>query len=287
MRTSLPLTVVILTHNEEANLPACLESVRDWIKEIYVVDSGSNDQTQKIAARSGARILEHPFESHAKQWDWALGHLPITTEWVMGLDADQRVSPGLKEEMISLFGLGGERLKGIDGIYLKRKQIFRGQWIRHGGYYPKYLLKLFRRDCVQIDQEDLIDHHFYVPGKVLKLKEDLMEENLKERDLSFWIHKHELYAPLQAEEELRRRRNGRNESLKPSPFGNPDQRTLWQKRIWYQLPLYLRPFLYFCYRYFLQLGFLDGKQGLIFHFLHALWFRLLVDIHLDKGERKS
>jgi hypothetical protein len=120
-----------------------------------------------------------------------------------------------------------------------------------------------------------------VRGPVAKLKYDLLEANLKEDDISFWIEKHSKYARKLALEELRRRRGERPDPIKASLTGNPDERTLQIKKMWVRLPLYLRPFIYFFYRYFLRLGFLDGKQGAIFHFMHAFWFRLLVDINLD------
>ena len=107
-------------------------------------------------------------------------------------------------------------------------------------------------------------------------------ENIKENKISFWIEKHNRYAKLLAQEEIAVLSNNKNITLKPSLFGNPDQRILWQKKIWNGLPLYLRPFLYFIYRYFILLGFLDGKQGFVFHFLQAFWFRLLVDINIDE-----
>ena len=172
----------------------------------------------------------------------------------------------------------------MEGIYIKRRQIFRGRWIKHGGYYPKYLLKLFRVDRVKLNSTDLVDHHFYVRGKTLKLKHDLVEENSKEDRISFWIEKHNRYATLLAREELQRRHRARPEPIQGSVLGNPDQRTLWLKGVWYRCPAYVRPFLYFVHRYFLRLGFLDGKEGFIFHFLQAFWFRLLVDINLDELE---
>ena len=110
-----------------------------------------------------------------------------------------------------------------------------------------------------------------MPGKTAKLQYDLIEENQKEQDLGFWISKHRRFAELQAGEEYARRRNGNVWSVKPSLSGTPDQRTLWWKNLWYRLPLYLRPFLYFFYRYFLRLGFLDGKQGFTFHFFQSFW----------------
>ena len=157
-----PITVVVLTYNEEANLEDCLASVRHWAQRIFVVDSGSTDGTREIAARFGAELLQHPFETHAKQWNWALENLPIQSEWVLALDADQRVTPELARE---IGGLDTAALRGVDGIYIKRRQIFRDKWIKHGGYYPKYLLKMFRLGSVRTDARDLVDHHFYVPGK--------------------------------------------------------------------------------------------------------------------------
>lgn len=290
------LTVVILTYNEEQNLPGCLTNLKGLDCEVFVVDSGSTDRTREIAIEYGARIVQHHFKTHAKQWNWALQNLPISTEWVLGLDADQRVTPELRNEITGLFSDGAQGVRGhenleeIDGFYIKRRQVFRDKWIRHGAYYPKYLLKLFRRVRVRLDLNDLMDHHFYVEGRVAKLQHDIIEQNFKENDISFWIEKHNRYATLTACEELKRTSENLSESLTPSPIGDPDQRILWLKSIWIRLPLYFRPFLYFVYRYFLRLGFLDGKEGFIFHFLQGFWFRLLVDIKLDElraGEAKS
>jgi glycosyltransferase involved in cell wall biosynthesis len=268
----------VLTFNESENLEPCLRSVRDWATEVFVVDSGSTDDTKSIARGFGAFIYEHPFESHSRQWDWALRNLPLRGEWVLGLDADQRVSPELAVE---IQGIAGARFGEVQGVFIKRRQIFQGQWIRHGGYYPKYLLKMFRPGAVRIDENDLVDHHFHVNGPVVKFDCDLIEANRKEDDIGFWIEKHNRYARKLAIEELQRRRGLREDSIRGDWLGNPDQRTLEMKKLWLRMPLYVRPFLYFFYRYFLQLGFLDGKEGAIFHFMHAFWFRLLVDIHLD------
>lgn len=276
----LPISAIILTFNEELNLEDCLRSLSGWVGAIFVVDSGSTDRTLEIARCYGATIVSHPFETHARQWAWALANLPLSYAWVLGLDADQRVMPALRAELAQLFGIDTGRLAGLDGLYVKRRQIFRGSWIRHGGYYPKYLLKLFRAAAVHIDDHDLMDHHFYVAGPTALLANDIVEDNRKEQAISFWIAKHIRYAELHAREELRRR-TGRAWPISPALFGSPDQRVIWLKSRWYRLPLYLRPFLYFFYRYIVRLGLLDGKQGFIFHFLQAFWYRLLVDIHLD------
>jgi len=124
-------------------------------------------------------------------------------------------------------------------------------------------------------------------GRVAKLQNDLIEENQKESDISFWIDKHNRYATLLAREELQRKRDHWQDPVESSLVGNPDQRTLRLKQLWCRFPLYVRPFLYFLYRYFLRLGFLDGKEGFIFHFLQAFWFRLLVDIKLEEIQKEG
>lgn len=271
------LSVVILTYNEEANVGRCLTSLEPLQAPIFVVDSGSTDSTVAIARGAGCIVAAHPFETHAQQWAWALEHLPLETDWVLALDADQALTPELAAE---LRGLDPE--PALEGLYVKRRQVFRGRWIRHGTYYPKYLLKLFRRRCVYFDAHDFLDHHFYVGGPTRCLRHDLIEANVKEDDICFWTEKHTRYAVLVAREELCRLAAPARNPLPASLAGNPDQRTLWLKQRWRKLPLYVRPFLYFVYRYFLRLGFLDGKEGFIFHFLHSLWFRLLVDIKREE-----
>jgi glycosyltransferase involved in cell wall biosynthesis len=284
----LPITAVVLTFNEEPNLGVCLESISGWTEALVVVDSGSTDRTTDIARRHGATVLQHPFDSHARQWRWALSQLPLSSDWILALDADQRITPALRYELARCFDAAGPpQLATFDGAYIKRRQIFRGTWIRHGGYYPKYLLKLFRRSKVLIDELDLVDHHFYVNGHVVTLQNDLVEENRKEDDITFWIDKHNRYAARLAEEEQGRERQSAAALIRPSFFGAPDQRILWLKGLWSRLPLYLRPALYFLYRYALRLGFLDGKQGFIFHFMQGFWFRLLVDIKLDEARKRT
>jgi glycosyltransferase involved in cell wall biosynthesis len=280
-----PLSFVVLTFNEEKNLNACLNSVADWAREIFVVDSGSTDRTLEIARQHRARIFCHPFETHAKQWKWALENLPITSDWVLALDADQSVTAELREEIRHFLQKQTESSSIINGCYVRRRQMFRGKWIKHGGYYPKYLLKLFRRDAVLIDEGDLVDHHFRVRGNIIKLNSDVIEDNQNEADISVWIEKHNRYASLQAREEFRRARKRQDQVLQRSFWGSPDERILWLKYVWSGLPLYARPFLYFFYRYILRLGFLDGKEGFIFHFLQGLWYRLLIDVKIDELRR--
>ena len=284
---SLPLTFIVLTRNEEWNLAACLESVAGWVQEIFVVDSGSTDRTVEIAESYGAKVVTHPFETHPKQWNWALQNLPISTNWILALDADQRVTPELRQEITALFYEKNIDNSDIKGFYVIRKQIFRGRWIKHGGYYPKYLLKLFRHNAAWADENDLVDHHFRVRGEVAKLQHDIIEDNQNEADISVWVEKNNRYAILQAREEINAAHNRERRALNASLMGSPDERSLWLKNLWSHLPLFIRPFLYFSYRYFVRLGFMDGKQGFIFHFLQAFWYRLLVDIKVDELRQQN
>jgi glycosyltransferase involved in cell wall biosynthesis len=287
----VPLTVVVLTYNEERNLAACLESVAGWVGEIFVVDSGSTDRTMEIAEQYGARVLIHPFESHAKQWNWALRHVPFSYEWALGLDADHRVTPELADEIARLFHTESDSprrtvsLRELNGFYMKRRQIFRGRWVSHGGCYPKYQLKLFRHQYSRCDEEELVDHRFYIAGNSASLQSDLIEDNQNELDIMVWSQKHIVYAGRQAQEEFLRQHGRIGNNTVADLFGTPDQRRLWLKRIWYRLPIYVRPYLYFLYRYFLRLGFLDGKEGFLLHFLQGFWYRLLVDVALEDLRR--
>jgi len=276
----LNLSVIVLTKDEEANLGQCLRSFDPLGADLYIVDSGSTDGTKEEARRHGARIYEHAFETHALQWAWALDNLPLRSEWVIALDADQSLTPELAGELGSLFS--SPVPAEIEGFYTNRRQIFRGRWLKHGGYYPKYLLKIFRRTAVRFDAGDIAEHHFYVLGKTGKLRHDIIEDNKKENDITFWVQKHNRYASLVAIEEHRRRTGGATGPLRPAMFGTPDERTLVKKGYWLYLPLYLRPILFFVYLYFFQCGFLDGKEGFLFHFMHALWFRLLIDIKVEE-----
>lgn len=276
--SKVPVSALMLTFNEEQNLSRSLPILSSWADEIVIVDSFSTDQTLEIGKRYGARLFQNEFRGHARQWIWGMSNTGLKHDWVFMHDPDHRVTPELQRELHELFS--ASIAADVNGFYINRRNVFQGKWIRHGGYYPLPMLKLVRNGFVHFDEHEF-DYRAYVDGRTLKLRHDIIEENLKENDITFWVDKHNKFASRQAEEELFRLRNPNSWQAKPTPFGNSDQRTLWLKTIWYGLPLYVRPFLYFVYRYVLRLGFLDGKTGFIFHFLHAFWYRLIVDIKLD------
>jgi glycosyltransferase involved in cell wall biosynthesis len=277
----MPVTVLVTTRNEEANIEKCLQSVFGFVNQVLVLDSDSQDQTVPIARKYADEIVNLPYE-HGRIipwiWQWGLDHLPIRNEWILLLECDQQVTPELLQELQDLFARPHIE---ENGFYVRRKQMFRGRWIRHGGYGSKHLLKLFRRGTGELDVKEQ-DTRVYVQGKLGKLRAPLLEDNRKEDEIMFYLQKHLRYAQAFAQEELERRRAGLRFKTSPSLFGNPDQRVLWLKSLYYRLPLFIRPFLYFFYRYFFRLGFLDGKEGFIFHFMAGFWFRLVVDIRMQE-----
>ncbi len=277
----IPVSVIIPTRNEAANIQCTLQGIIGFVDEIFVIDSESNDGTLEIASKFATQIINLPYD-HGRivPWifQWGLENLPIRNEWILIIEADQIPELSLKQELIELFN---KKVIEENGFYIRRKQIFRDKWIRHGSYGNKYLLKLFRKNYGQLDPKEQ-DTRVYVNGLVGKLNGYLVEDNKKESSILFYLSKHLRYADAFAKDEMERRKMANQWKLDPKLFGLPDERTLWLKTLYYGLPLYVRPWLYFIYRYFFRLGFLDGKEGFIFHFLQAFWFRLIVDIRLEE-----
>ena len=274
------VSVIVLAYNEEANLPDCLASLEHLDCEVLVVDSGSTDSTREIARRGGVAVFEHPFETYGAQRNWAQNNLPLAADWVLHLDSDERLTPELVAE---INGILLNPPPDVDGFLFRKRTFFMGRWIRHGGHYPSFHLRLFRRDrggC----EERLYDQHYVVRGNVRKLRHDYLD--VLTSDLSVWSARHVRWAELEAREivedcDFRGR-------VEASPFGDPIQRRRWLREgLYWRMPLFLRAFLYWFYRYFLRLGFLDGKEGIVFHFLQGFWFRFLIDAKLFEIRKRQ
>lgn len=271
------ISLIVLTKNEAENIRFCLDSVKDLVSEIIVVDSGSTDETVKIVTEYGARVFTNPFKNQAEQFNWALDNTNPQGSWILRLDADEYLLPELKTEIIdTLETITGE----ISGFFLKRRVYFMGRWIRHGGYYPTWILRLFRRGQARSELREMDEHIVPTDGGQIKfLKNDFVDENHK--SLSWWIEKHNQYASREAEA----LKNLHGE-VTSDPLGDPTERKRFYKdQIYGRLPLFVRPILYFIYRYFLRLGFLDGVQGLIFHTLQGFWYRFLVDSKIYESRK--
>jgi glycosyltransferase involved in cell wall biosynthesis len=275
------LSIVILTFNEERNLPDCLRSLAGLACEIFVLDSGSTDRTVEIAREAGAMVFAHCFDGYAKQRNWALENLPFSCEWVLNLDADERLTPELAREIDDTFT---KPPSDVAGYLLRRRTVFMGQWIRHGGHYPNYQLRLFRRSH-GVCEDRLYDQHFVVRGFIGSMRHDYID--IVASELSTWSVRHIRWAGAEADEMLRGDLVA-DCRVRASLTAGPIARKRWlREKIYGRAPLFVRPLTYWIYRYFFRLGFLDGKQGLVFHFLQGFWYRFLVDAIVDERLRHS
>jgi glycosyltransferase involved in cell wall biosynthesis len=258
------VSVLIPTFNEEVNLPDCLASVGGWAEDVWVVDSCSADRTVEIAREAGANVVRHVFAGYAQQKNWALENVPFRGDWVLILDADERVPPELAAEISGVVAADGN---GCEGFYLNRKLIFYGKWIRHCGWYPSWNLRLFRHGHGRYEQRE-VHEHLLLDGKAGYCQHDLIHEDL--RDMSFWIAKHNRYSSQEARELDLVRRGVSTARIQASFFkGSVERKRFIKERIWPHLPG--RAFLAFLYWYFFRLGFLDGKHGFLFCQMHAIF----------------
>lgn len=276
------ISVIILTKNEEANLLNCLNSLQKLNAEIFIVDSGSTDRTVEIAQKARCQVFEHPFENQAKQLNWAIQNLPIATPWLMRLDADERLTPELAEELKLVLPQTSD---DITGYQVKRRVFFMNRWIRHGGYYPTWLLRIWRTGLGTCEQRWMDEHILLSQGKVANLQHDIIDDNKK--DLSFWIDKHNHYADREVKDLLNMVVEQDDPLLKKGQLSQASQRRWIKKNFYGRSPLFLRAFLYFLMRYTIGLGFLDGREGLIFHFLQGFWYRFLVDAKIYEINRNA
>ena len=142
----LPISALILTYNEEKNIEDCLKSIYDWVEEIFIVDSYSQDNTLEVARKYTDKIYQHPFENFSQQRNWSQDNLPIKNEYVLHLDADERVSSELSSELREIFSSN----VNAEGFMISRRTVFRGRWIKYGGHYPVYHLRLFKSFCYKL-----------------------------------------------------------------------------------------------------------------------------------------
>lgn len=272
------LSVIILTKNEQLHIKRCLERLLPLEpRQIFIVDCFSTDGTQSLARqywenrsdlfshlqndKTGQTyfiisVVEHEWPGNqAAQFNWALDNLPVDTEWILRLDADE----WLTDELIAEIKDKLQTLPDdVDGVVLKRRHYvgwLGSKWIKHG-MYPTRILRLFRTGHARYAEDMAMDEHLVVKGKTVEFNNDFVDESL----ISFgdWKAKHRNYAKREAQ-------------MAMSSTANAN------KKMYYKMPPYLRAFAYFCYRYFFRLGFLDGYAGWMWHLYHGLWYRLLVD----------
>lgn len=279
------ITIIILTYNEELHIERCIRSLQSTSSKIFVIDSYSTDRTVEIAENLNAKVVQRAFINQAEQFQWGLDNLSIDTHWIMRMDADEYVEPDLQEELAVLLENAREN---IDGIYLKRKVFFQNKWIRHGGFYPHTLLRIWRAGQGHIEQRWMDEHIVLPPGsKTIVANGHIVDDNQK--GLTFWIDKHNKYASREAIDllNLKYKFLPADESLKYLDDPQARQKRLIKEKLYSHLPYGFRSILYFMYRYFLKFGFLDGTKGFLWHFMQGFWYRLLVDMKIEEIETRS
>jgi glycosyltransferase involved in cell wall biosynthesis len=283
MNTEASLAIIILTYNESVHLPRALEHIRRFAREIFVIDSFSTDNTVELAKAGGANVLQHPFQYQAQQFNWALKHAPITTDWVMRLDADEIIESDLAEEIVAtLPALTPE----ITGVNLNRKTIFQGKFIRYGGRYPLTLLRIWRRGKARIEDRRMDEHIYLTEGRAVTLRGGFADHNLN--DLTSFTVKHNGYAGREALDVLNRRLHlfdPQIELTRQSTAKQAKIKRFFKESVYNRLPFEVSAFVYFLFRYVVQLGFLDGREGLIYHVLQGFWYRFLVGAKLRELEQ--
>jgi len=263
----LSLMVVILTYNESIHIERAIKNVSGWADKVVILDSYSEDDTTEKAKLLNVEVKQRKFDNYKNQREYAIEYARDKAEWLFFLDADEYLTEELKAEVTEAI-----RRPGIAGYYISIRFIFMNKWIKWGGYYPTYLLRLFRPDQASVDR--MINEHVTVLGDKAYLKYNFIDHNLK--GIGNWVDKHNRYATYEAIDLLAFKKKPKEMRVASKKIGK------WLRyRVWNKLPIItvgVRPMIYFIYRYFLRLGFLDGKEGFVYHFLQGFWFWFLIDL---------
>jgi len=278
---SVSLSVVILTFNEEQHIKRCIESVQALADNIIVIDSFSTDETINIAQSLGASVLQNPWVNHAVQFQWGLDNADINTEWIMRIDADEYLEGnGVRDITKKLQTLHSD----ITGVYIRRKIFFLGQWMRHGAVYPIYTLRLWKNGAGRIENRWMDEHIVLTRGRSTSLNVDIVDDN--KNPITWWVEKHNSYATKEMLEILNLKYNFMplDDALLGSTGSSAKVKRLIKDNIYNKIPLFVRPLIYFLYRYFLRLGFLDKAKGYAFHYMQGFWYRSLVDLKVLEAD---
>jgi glycosyltransferase involved in cell wall biosynthesis len=275
------ITALIITKNEEIHIERCINNIKKLVNNVLIIDSFSNDNTIEIAKKLNIKFIQNNFINHAKQFNFGLSQLSQDTDWILKIDADEILTPSLIAEIKNkLPNLD----KNINGIYFKRHFVFQDTLIKYGRLSPVRLLRLFRFQKGKCDNR-WVDEKIKVEGKTVQFKEYIIDQNLK--SLSEWIRKHDRYSSAEALNYLLIKYNSLFNNIEQSQlnFETPSVVSLKSRNLYAKLPLIIRAFIIFSYRYFFCLGFLHGKAGLIYFFLQSLWYRILVDVKILEVEK--
>ena len=264
---------IVLTFNESLHLERCLKSLKKIVNKIYVVDSFSTDTTAKIASQHGAIFIENEYINQAKQFNWALGQIKNFDGWILRIDADEYLSDQLIEEI--KLKLKNKSIENVKGFYVRRLINFQGKLIKYGDASIK-LIRLFKFGYGKSENR-WMDEHITINGDTEEINKGyIIDHNLN--SLRWWIKKHQNYSSREVIELLDLKFKFISKQDKNSIHSfQQNQKRFIKENIYYNFPIFLRVLIYFLYRYFIKLGFLDGIKGFTFHFLQGFWYRSLVD----------
>ena len=269
----LDISVIILTYNEEIHIRRCLENVKQFASKVYVVDCFSIDRTAQIAKELGAEVIEHEWPGNqAEQFNWALDNLPITTEWILRLDADEYLLPGLIEELLEKLPVIPE---SVSALSLSLARAFCGKILHHGIVNNIRIIRIFRKGKARYEKRLMDEHLSVLSGETIDMKNQFVDDN--RMPIGLFIDKHNGYATREAALLLDAEYHLTNMDSLPQDYGREVEKKRTQKARYARMPLFWRAFGYFVYRYIIKLGFLDGKEGFLWDFLQGWWYRTLVD----------
>jgi glycosyltransferase involved in cell wall biosynthesis len=266
------ISSIILTYNEEKHIERCIRNAQQFSNEIFIVDSFSSDRTLEIAEALGAKVYQNKWENnHARQFNWGLQNLPISAEWVFRLDADEYLSEELIEEIEKKLP---KLSPSISGVIFERKMIFLEKLINKG-MIKMNMLRLFRYGHGQCEDRWMDEHIIISKGISLKFENYFVDHNLN--SLGWWTNKHNGYSIREAIDLLDYELDLMENQIKDNLLSIDADKKRLKKLKYIKLPLFWRSFYYFIYRYFFKLGFTEGKEAFLWHFLQGWWYRTLVD----------
>lgn len=265
------ITAIILTRNEENYIQSCITSIKPIVKRIVVVDSFSDDDTVKLAKESGAEVYQHEFVNHAKQFKFAVEVANISTRWIFRIDADERLTRESAAEINEICNTNTNT--DVNGVIVRFYQIFMGKALKHGGAYPWKKLSIYKNGYGDIEDRNMDEHIVLFSGKAIETKHDSIHDCY--RGMDYFCKKRIWYSTKEAIDYFEQKSVDKT---------NASFKTRIKMNIYYKLPLGFRAWLFYVYTYYIRLGFLDGKVGKIYAFMHAYWYRYLIDAKIFECE---
>ena len=277
------IVTIILAYNEEKSIKFAIQSAKNISNYIYIVDSFSNDKTVKISKSLGAKIFKHKFINHSKQFNWAIKKINPRDKWILRLDADEYLEKDLIIEIREKFN---NLDKDVSGITFKLKEKFLGKQSKFGGRENLRLLRLWKYGFGKVEERWMDESVYLYDGKIINFNNKIVNDNSK--NINFYINKHINYATKEAIEVIIQKYNLINQNKKINKKINFSRnlKLYLKEKIYNKLPYQLSTSLYFIFRYFILLGFLDGKIGFLYHFIQGYWYRVLVGSKVEEIEKQ-